>query len=173
MMTTEEVLKFVQTIAQMGISAEEAGTAIQKMSEVLADMSHVQAETYNHNNEIVKINTALGDLKKRMTQTEANANLIYSIQDQADWAAGEITAVKDAIGDVQYQMTEHLNKIVATEMELHDLRPDLDALIEISKQKTDLEKIEPIIPIVTEPIIDTTAIDEWYEKTMKEIKIVI
>lgn len=157
----------------MGISAEEAGTAIQKMSEVLADMSHVQTETYNHNNEIVKINTALGDLKKRMTQTEANANLIYSIQDQADWAAGEITAVKDAIGDVQYQMTEHLNKIVATEMELHDLRPDLDALIEISKQKTDLEKIEPIVAIKREPMFDTKELDKWYDNFMKELKIVL
>lgn len=157
----------------MGVSAEQVGAALQKMSKVLADMSYVQAETNKNNNEIVKINTTLGDLKKRMTQTETNTNLIYSIQDQADWAAGEITAVKDAIGDMQYQMTEHLNKIVATEMELHDLRPDLDALIEISKQKTDLEKIEPIVPVTTEPIIDTTAIDEWYEKTMREIKIII
>lgn len=157
----------------MGVSAEQAGAALQKMSKVLTDMSYVQAETYKHDNEIVKINTTLGDLKRRMTQTETNTNLIYSIQDQADWAAGEITAVKDAIGDMQYQMTEHLNKIVTTEMELHDLRPDLDALIEISKQKTDLEKIEPIVPITAEPIIDTTAIDEWYEKTMREIKIII
>lgn len=172
-MTTEETLKFVQTIAQMGVSAEQVGAALQKMSKVLADMSYVQTETYKHNNEIVKINTALGDLKQRMAQTEANANMIYAVQDQADWAAGEITAVKDTIGDIQYQMTEHLNKIAATEMELHDLRPDLDALIEISKQKTDLEKIEPIVPITAEPIIDTTAIDEWYEKTMKEIKIII
>lgn len=172
-MIVEEASKFVQTIAQMGVSAEQAGTAIQKMSKVLADISYVQAETYKHTNEIIKINTTLCDLKKQITQTETNANLVYAIQDQVDWATGEITAVKDAIGDMQYQMTEQLNKICSTEMELHDLRPGLDALIEILKQKTDLEKIEPIVPITAEPTIDTTTIDEWYEKIMREIKIII
>ena len=143
------------------------------MSKILADMSYVQEETYKHDNEIVKINTTLGDLKRRMIQTETNTNLIYSIQDQADWAAEEITAVKDTIGDMQYQMTEHLNKIVTTEMELHDLRPNLDALIEISKQKTNLEKIEPIVEIKQEPIFDTKELDEWYDNFIKELKIIL
>ena len=168
-MTVEEASKFVQIIAQMGVSAEQAGTTIQKMSKVLADMSYVQAETYKHTNEIIKINTTLCDLKKQMTQTETNANLVYAIQDQVDWATGEITAVKDAIGDIQYQMTEQLNKICSTEMELHDLRPGLDALIEISKQKTDLEKIEPIVEIKQESIFDTKELDEWYDNFMKEL----
>ena len=160
----------------MGVSAEQAGTAIQKMSKVLADMSYVQAETYKHTNEIVKINTTLCDLKKQITQTETNANLVYAIQDQVDWATGEITAVKDAIGDIQYQMTEQLNKICSIEMELHDLRPGLDALTEKSNQKTDLEisgqkcarRFLPTIGDRTIPI-DTKDLDEWYENFLKEL----
>jgi predicted nucleic acid-binding Zn-ribbon protein len=157
----------------MGVSAEQAGAAIQKMSKILADVSHIQTETYNHNNYIVKINTDIGDLKNRLIQTEANANMIYAVQDHVDWAAEEITAIKDAIGDMQYQMSEHLNQIAATKMELHDIRPDLDALIEKSKQKTDLEKIEPIVEIKREPIFDTKELDEWYDNFMKEFKIVL
>jgi regulator of replication initiation timing len=157
----------------MGVSAEQAGAAIQKMSKILADVSHIQTETYNHNNYIVKINTDIGDLKNRLIQTEANANMIYAVQDHVDWAAEEITAIKDTIGDMQYQMSEHLNQIAATKMELHDLRPDLDALIEISKQKTVLEKIEPIVEIKQEPIFDTKELDEWYDNFMKEFKIVL
>lgn len=172
-MTIEEALKFVQTIAQMGVSAEQAGAALQKMSKVLADVSHIQAETCKHNNDIVKINTDIGNLKHRLNQTEANANMIYAVQDHVDWAAGEITAIKDTVGDMQYQMSEHLNQIVATTMELHDLRPDLDALIEISKQKTVLEKIEPIVDIKREPMFDTKELDEWYDNFMKELKIVL
>lgn len=172
-MTAEEALKFVQTIAQMGVSAEQAGTALQKMSKILTDVSHMQAETYKHNNDIVKINTDIGNLKNRLNQTEANANMVYAVQDRAEWAAAEITTIKDAIGDIQYQMSEHLNQIVATEMELHDLRPDLDALIEISKQKTVLEKIEPIVEIKRESIFDTKELDEWYDNFMKEFKIIL
>jgi predicted nucleic acid-binding Zn-ribbon protein len=157
----------------MGVSAEQAGAAIQKMSKILADVSHIQTETYNHNNYIVKINTDIGDLKNRLIQTEANANMIYAVQDHVDWAAEEITAIKDTIGDMQYQMSEHLNQIAATKMELHDLRPDLDALIEISKQKTVLEKIEPIVEIKQEPIFDTKELDEWYDNFMKELKIIL
>lgn len=169
-MTIEEALKFVQTIAQAGVSAEQASIVLQKMSKVFEDISYIQAETHKHDNDIAKINTDINNLKNRLTQTEANANMIYTVQDHANWAAEEITAVKDTIGDMQYQMTEHLNKIVATEMELHDLRPDLDALIETSKQKTDLEKIEPIVEIKQEPIFDTKELDEWYDNFIKELK---
>lgn len=172
-MTVEEALKFVQTIAQMGISAEQAGAALQKMSKILTDVSHTQAEIYKHDSNIVKINTTIGDLKNRLTQTEANANMIYAVQDHVDWAAEEITAIKDTVGDIQYQMSEHLNQIAATKLELHDLRPDLDALIEISKQKTVLEKIKPIVEIKQEPIFDTKELDEWYDNFMKEFKIVV
>ena len=171
-MTAEEALKFVQTIAQMGVSAEQAGAALQKMSKILADVSHLQAKTYKYDNDIVKINTDIGNLKNRLNQTEANANMIYAVQDHAAWAAEEITAIKDTVGDMQYQMSEHLNQIAATKMELHDIRPDLDALIEISKQKTVLEKIEPIVEIKQEPIFDTKELDEWYDNFMKEFKIV-
>ena len=157
----------------MGVSAEQAGAALQKMSKVLADISHTQADIYKHDSDIVKINTTIGDLKNRLVQTEANANMIYAVQDHADWAAGEITAIKDTIGDMQYQMSEHLNQIAATKMELHDIRPDLDALIEISKQKTVLEKIEPIVEIKQEPIFDTKELDEWYDNFMKEFKIIL
>ena len=157
----------------MGVSAEQAGAALQKMSKILADVSHIQAEMYKHNNDIVKINTDIGDLKKRLIQTEANANMIYAIQDHTDWAAEEITAIKDALGDMQYQMSEYSNKIIATQMELYDLRPDLDALIEKSKQETVLEKIEPIVEIKKEPVFDTKELDEWYDNFMKELKIVL
>jgi uncharacterized coiled-coil DUF342 family protein len=112
----------------MGVSAEQAGAALQKMSKILTDVSHTQAEIYKHDSDIVKINTTIGDLKNRLTQTEA---------------------------------------------ELHDLRPDLDALIEISKQKTVLEKIEPIVEIKREPMFDTEELDEWYDNFMKELKIIL
>jgi hypothetical protein len=49
----------------------------------------------------------------------------------------------------------------------------LDALIEISKQKTVLEKIEPIVEIKREPMFDTKELDEWYDNFMKELKIIL
>ena len=152
----------------MGVSAEQAGTALQKMSKILADVSHLQAKTYKYDNDIVKINTDIGNLKNRLNQTEANANMIYAVQDHASWAAEEITAIKDTIGDMQYQMSEHLNQIAATKMELHDLRPDLDALIENPNQNEVLEKIMPIGQSKIEPIIYTD--NEWYDNFLKEIK---
>ena len=63
------------------------------------------------------------------------------------------------------------------ENEVYDiLRPGLDALIEKSNQKTDLEiseqksarRLLPIIEDRTIPI-DTKDLDEWYEKFLKEL----
>ena len=63
------------------------------------------------------------------------------------------------------------------ENEVYDnLRPELDALIEKSNQKTDLEiseqksarRLLPIIEDRTIPI-DTKNLDEWYEKFLKEL----
>ena len=63
------------------------------------------------------------------------------------------------------------------ENEVYDnLRPELDALIEKSNQKTDLEiseqksarRLLPIIEDRTIPI-DTKDLDEWYEKFLKEL----
>jgi hypothetical protein len=49
----------------------------------------------------------------------------------------------------------------------------LDALIENSNQKTDLEKITPIVEIKQEPIFDTKELDEGYDNFMKEFKIIL
>ena len=62
------------------------------------------------------------------------------------------------------------------EHEVYDiLRPGLDALIEKSNQKTDLEISEQksarrLLPIIEDRTIriDTKDLDEWYEKFSKE-----
>ena len=55
-------------------------------------------------------------------------------------------------------------------------RPGLDALIEKSNQKTDLEISEQksarrLLPIIEDRTIsiDTKNLDEWYEKFLKEL----
>ena len=63
------------------------------------------------------------------------------------------------------------------EDEVYDnLRPGLDALIEKSNQKTDLEISEQkgvcrFLPIIEDKTIsiDTKNLDEWYEKFLKEL----
>ena len=63
------------------------------------------------------------------------------------------------------------------ENEVYDnLRPELDALIEKSNQKTDLEISEQkgvcrFLPIIEDRTIsiDTKNLDEWYEKFLKEL----
>lgn len=63
------------------------------------------------------------------------------------------------------------------ENEVYDnLRPGLDALIEKSNQKTDLEISEQkgarrFLPIIEDRTIsiDTKNLDEWYEKFLKEL----
>lgn len=63
------------------------------------------------------------------------------------------------------------------ENEVYDnLRPGLDALIEKSNQKTDLEISEQkgacrFLPIIEDKTIsiDTKNLDEWYEKFLKEL----
>lgn len=62
------------------------------------------------------------------------------------------------------------------ENEVYDnLRPELDALIEKSNQKTDLEISEQksarrLLPIIEDRTIsiNTKNLDEWYEKFLKE-----
>ena len=56
------------------------------------------------------------------------------------------------------------------------LRPELDALIEKSNQKTDLEisgqkGARRLLPIIEDRIIpiDTKDLDEWYENFLKEL----
>ena len=63
------------------------------------------------------------------------------------------------------------------ENEVYDnLRPELDALIEKSNQKTDLEISEQksarrLLPIIEDRTIsiDTKNLDEWYEQFLKEL----
>lgn len=77
-------------------------------------------------------------------------------------------------GELEPQLSEVKSRLKTTESEIFDyLRPDLDALIEKSNQKTDLEKIEPIVEIKREPIFDTKELDEWYDNFMKEFKIIL
>ena len=48
------------------------------------------------------------------------------------------------------------------------LRPELDALIEKSKQKENLEKISPIVSKEVK-LINTQNLDEWYDNFLKEL----
>lgn len=79
------------------------------------------------------------------------------------------------------QLTRALNelqgRVRACENETYSyLRPELDALIEKSNQKTDLEISEQkgarrLLPIIEDRIIpiDTKDLDEWYENFLKEL----
>lgn len=74
-------------------------------------------------------------------------------------------------------LDELQNRVCACENETYNnLRPDLDALIEKSNQKADLEisgqkGARRLLPIIENRIIpiDTKDLDEWYENFLKEL----
>ena len=97
-----------------------------------------------------------------------------------EYHANEITAIKDDLHDLKYE-TENIQsgldcRTAMLEMKISDLRPELDALIEKSNQKTDLEisrqkGTRRLLPIIEDRIIpiDTKDLDEWYENFVKEL----
>lgn len=74
-------------------------------------------------------------------------------------------------------LNELQNRLCVCENETYgNLRPGLDALIEKSNQKTDLEisgqkGARRLLPIIEDRIIpiDTKDLDEWYENFLKEL----
>lgn len=77
-------------------------------------------------------------------------------------------------GELKPSMHDIAHRVHASESELYGyIRPELDALIEKSKQETVLEKIDPIVEIKRETIFDTKELDEWYDNFIKEFKIVL
>lgn len=82
-----------------------------------------------------------------------------------------------ALEQLTRSLNELQNRLCVCENETYgNLRPGLDALIEKSNQKTDLEisgqkgarRLLPIIEDRTIPI-DTKDLDEWYENFLKEL----
>lgn len=69
---------------------------------------------------------------------------------RAEWAADEITAIKDSLADLQYKCegTEGAlsARIDLLEYKLDELRSDMDARTEIPNQKDDLEISNRIVP---------------------------
>lgn len=93
----------------------------------------------------------------------------------------DIGCTVDKLSHSLEQLTQALNELqgrmCSCEGETYGyLRPELDALIEKSKQKTDLEISEQkgarrLLPIIEDRIIpiDTKDLDEWYEEFLKEL----
>lgn len=74
--------------------------------------------------------------------TEALKKLSY-LMNQMDWATTEITAIKDSLADMRYDMERQdaslQCQIDALDMKLGELRPATDEKTENPKQKSDLE----------------------------------
>ena len=154
-MTIDETIAFVNAIAEMGVSAEEAGQALRQMSQVLADVNFAKNSIYDINNNV-------GKLQTRTDNVEINNNICHN----------EITDIKDTIADLRYLIECTNGTSSCLQDQFDDLRSELDALIEKSKQETVLEKIEPIVEIKRKPIFDTKELDEWYDNFIKEFKII-
>ena len=142
-MTTEQAIKFIEAISNMGVSAEQAGQALRKMSQVLADVNRLSANSNTQMGRIIQLERENADLKNRITQTEANSHLIYDLQCQINHGNAEIEETKNALNDLQYITTDIKDELQgrtsAIEWEVSDIRSALDAQTEKSKQKSDLE----------------------------------
>ena len=113
---------------------------------------------------IIQLEQENANLKNRMAQTEANTHLIYDLQCQINNGNAEIEETKSALNDLQYITTKDIKgelqgRISTIECEVSDIRSALDAQIEKSKQKSDLEIFsqiewdEEFLKIMNEPII--------------------
>ena len=98
-MTTEQAIKFVEAISNMGVSAEQAGQAVRKMSQVLADVSRLNANSNTQMGRIIQLEQENANLKNKILQTEANAHLICDLQCQINYGNAEIEETKNAIKD--------------------------------------------------------------------------
>lgn len=146
-MTTEDLYRCAEAFSQFGVSAEEAGAALRKLSQLLMNRN-------DYDSQIVHLNTDVGELKSRLNYLES---VTYPAADQVADAMSEITAIKDSLHDTRYEFNEQITKI---QCELCDLRSTLDAFTEKSNQKSDLEKIDSIMQI-----------NDWYENFIKEFKL--
>ena len=162
-MTTEQAIKFVEAISNVGVSAQEAGQALRKMSQVLADANRLNANSNTQMGKIIQLERENANLKNKMSQTEANVHLINNLQYQIDCGNAEIEETKNALKDLQYITTDIKDELqgrtAAIEWEVSDIRSALDAQTEKSKQKCDLEIFsqiewdEEFLKIMNEPII--------------------
>ena len=103
------------------------------VSDAAVSLSSVVAQVGCTADQMTKALKDLADLMKRM-----------------DWAATEITAIKDDLADLHYDCEGRDGNLSARidlcEHQLNELRPATDAKTENSKQKSDLEifsRIEP------------------------------
>ena len=113
------------------------------MSQVLADVNRLSANSNTQMGRIIQLERENADLKNRITQTEANSHLIYDLQCQINHGNAEIEETKNALNDLQYITTDIKDELQgrtsAIEWEVSDIRSALDAQTEKSKQKSDLE----------------------------------
>lgn len=133
------------------------------MSQVLADVNRLSANSNTQMGRIIQLERENADLKNRITQTEANTHLIYDLQCQINHGNAEIEETKNALNDLQYITTDIKDELQgrtsAIECEVSDIRSALDAQTEKSKQKSDLEIFsqiewdEEFLKIMNEPII--------------------
>ena len=162
-MTTEQAIKFIEAISNMGVSAEQAGNALRKMSQVLSDVNRLNNNSNTQMGRIIQLERENANLKNRMTQTEANAHIICDLQCQINNGNAEIEETKNAIKDLQYLTTDIKDELqgrtAAIEWEVSNLRSEMVARTEKPKQKGDLEILnqiewdEEFLKIMNEPII--------------------
>lgn len=162
-MTIEEAVKFVEAISKFGVSAEQAGNALRKMSQVLSDVNRLNNNSNTQMGRIIQLEQENANLKNRITQTEANTHLIYDLQCQINHGNAEIEETKNALNDLQYITTDIKDELqgrtAAIECEVSDLRSEMVARTEKPNQKGDLEILnqiewdEEFLKIMNEPII--------------------
>ena len=114
------------------------------------------------------------DLIFKSLDIEEIRNAFNCIQANIGCTVDSLSAALDEINQSFEMLQCRMNYC---ENEIYDnLRPGLDALIEKSNQKTDLEISEQkgarrFLPIIEDRTIsiDTQNLDEWYEKFLKEL----
>ena len=103
------------------------------VSDTAVSLSSVVAQVGCTADQMIEALKELADLMKRM-----------------DWAATEITAIKDDLADLRYGCEGRDGNLSARidlcEYQLSDLRPATDAKTENPKQKSDLEIFSWIVP---------------------------
>ena len=105
---------------------------------------------YISQNGLIGLSSALAQVGCTTDQmTEALRNISDLIA-QMTWASDEITAIKDSLSDMRYDMERQdaslQCQIDVLNMELDELRPATDEKTENPKQKSDLEISSQIVP---------------------------
>lgn len=99
---------------------------------------------------------------------------LATVVSQVECSFDEVSA---ALEQLTRSLSDLQNRLQVCENETYgNLRPGLDALIEKSNQKNDLEisgqkGARRLLPIIEDRIIpiDTKDLDEWYENFLKEL----